>query len=153
VEARDVEFKTTDISEIVTDIWTAMLGFSVQLRTEPAAGEPPGLISARVTITGEWDGFLVVNCPEQLSREVATAMLQVEEEQLTLGTVFDAVGEVANMTAGNVKNLIEGLCRLTTPTVTDEADLSVPDEDSEKVFEAAFDCRDQAFSVTILQAA
>jgi hypothetical protein len=134
-----VEFKTTDISEIVTDIWTAMLGFPVQLRTEPAAGEPPGLISARVTITGEWDGFLVVNCPEQLSREVAT--------------VFDAVGEVANMTAGNVKNLIEGLCRLTTPTVTDEADLSVPDEDSEKVFEAAFDCRDQAFSVTILQAA
>src|SRR5205809_6170657 len=147
-----MEFKTTDISEIVTDIWTAMLGFPVQLRTEPTPGGPD-LISARVTITGEWDGFLVVNCPEQLSREVATAMLQVDEEQLTLGTVFDAVGEVANMTAGNVKNLIEGLCRLTTPTVTDEADLSVPDEDSEKVFEVAFDCHDQAFSVTILQAA
>ena len=147
-----MEFKTTDISEIVTDIWTAMLGFPVQLRTEPADGEP-GLVSARVTITGEWDGALVVNCPEHLSREVATAMLQVEDAQLTMGTVFDAVGEVANMTAGNVKNLIEGLCRLTTPMVTDEADLSVPDEDSEKVFEAAFDCRDQAFSVTILQAA
>ena len=147
-----MEFKTTDISEIVTDIWTAMLGFPVQLRTEPAAGGSD-LISARVTITGEWDGSLVVNCPERLSREVATAMLQLEDDQLTLGTVFDAVGEVANMTAGNVKNLIEGLCRLTTPTVTDETDLSVPDEDSEKVFEAAFDCRDQAFSVTILQAA
>jgi CheY-specific phosphatase CheX len=147
-----VEFKTTDINEIVTDIWTAMLGFPVQLRSEPAA-DAPDLISARVTITGEWDGSLVVNCPERLSREVATAMLQVEEEQLTMGTVFDAVGEVANMTAGNVKNLIEGLCRLTTPTVTDEGDLSVPDEDSEKVFEAAFDCRDQSFWVTILQAA
>ena len=95
----------------------------------------------------------MVNCPEQLSREVATAMLQTAEGDLTMGTVFDAVGEVANMTAGNVKNLIDGLCRLTTPTVTDESDLSVPDEDSEKVFEAAFDCRDQAFSVTILQAA
>jgi CheY-specific phosphatase CheX len=152
-----VEFKTTDINEIVTDIWTAMLGFPVQLRTHPAAGEPapgePGFISARVTITGEWDGSLVVNCPERLSRDVATSMLQLGDEQLTLGTVFDAVGEVANMTAGNVKNLIEGLCRLTTPAVTDEADLSVPDEDSEKVFEATFDCRDQAFSVTILQAA
>jgi CheY-specific phosphatase CheX len=147
-----VEFKTADISEIVTDIWTAMLGFPVQLRTEPATGGT-SLISARVTITGEWDGCLVVNCPEQLSREVATAMLQVEGDQLTLGTVFDAVGEVANMTAGNVKNLIQGLCRLTTPTVTDEADLSAPDPDREKVFEAAFDCRDQAFSVTILQAA
>lgn len=148
-----MEFKTTDISEIVTDIWTAMLGFPVQLRSEPAAADPAELISARVTITGEWDGSLVVNCPERLSREVATAMLQVNEADLTMGTVFDAVGEVANMTAGNVKNLIEGLCRLTTPTVTDENDLSVPDEDSEKVFEATFDCRDQAFSVTILQAA
>jgi len=147
-----VDFKTTDISEIVTDIWTAMLGFPVQLRTEPAADEA-GFISARVTITGEWEGCLVVNCPEQLSRDVATAMLQIGDDQLTLGTVFDAVGEVANMTAGNVKNLIEGLCRLTTPQVSDEEDLSVPNEDSEKVFEAAFDCREQAFSVTILQAA
>ena len=147
-----MEFKTTDISEIVTDIWTAMLGFPVQLRAEPAAG-PPSLISARVTITGEWEGCLVVNCPERLSRDVATAMLQVQDDQLTMGTVFDAVGEVANMTAGNVKNLIEGLCRLTTPHVTDQEDLSGPNEDSEKVFEAAFDCRDQAFSVTILQAA
>ena len=147
-----MDFKTTDISEIVTDIWTAMLGFPVQLRTEPAADEA-GFISARVTITGEWEGSLVVNCPEQLSRDVATAMLQIGDDQLTLGTVFDAVGEVANMTAGNVKNLIEGLCRLTTPQVSDEEDLSVPNEDSEKVFEAAFDCREQAFSVTILQAA
>ena len=57
-----MEFKTTDINEIVTDIWTAMLGFPVQLRTEPASADPTALISARVTITGEWDGPLV-NCP------------------------------------------------------------------------------------------
>jgi chemotaxis protein CheX len=151
-----MEFKDADINEIVTDIWTAMLGFPIQPRSGPAGeGNGDGVggtISARVTITGEWDGAVVVNCPESLSREVATAMLQNEDE-LTLGTVFDAVGEVANMTAGNVKNLIEGLCRLTPPTVTDEADLSLPDEDSEKVFEASFDCGAEAFTVSILEAA
>ena len=52
-----MEFKTTDISEIVTDIWTAMLGFPVELRTEPGSADPAELISARVTITGEWDGW------------------------------------------------------------------------------------------------
>ena len=148
-----MEFKPAEINEIVTDIWTAMLGFPIQARSEPASGVEASTISARVTVTGEWDGSLVLNCPEALSREVATAMLQVEGEELTLGSVFDAVGEVANMTAGNVKNLIPGLCRLTTPTVTDEADLSVPDDESAKVFEASFDCGTEAFSVVILEAA
>jgi CheY-specific phosphatase CheX len=149
-----VEFKNEEITEIVTDIWTAMLGFPIQSRSEPAGpGNEATTISARVTITGEWDGWVVVNCPETLSREVATAMLQDGDDDLTLGTVFDAVGEVANMTAGNVKNLIQGLCRLTPPQVTDETDLSVPDADSAKVFEASFDCGAEAFTVSILEAA
>ena len=33
-----MEFKTTDISEIVTDIWTAMLGFPVQPQDRAGAG-------------------------------------------------------------------------------------------------------------------
>jgi CheY-specific phosphatase CheX len=148
-----VEFKSGEINEIVTDIWTAMLGFPIQPKGEPVAVPGASTISARVTITGEWDGSLVLNCPQALSREVATSMLQIEDNQLTLGIVFDAVGEIANMTAGNVKNLISGLCRLTTPTVTDETDLSVPDPDSAKVFEASFDCGTEAFSVVILEAA
>jgi CheY-specific phosphatase CheX len=148
-----VEFKQADINEIVTDIWTAMLGFPIQPRSEPVSADESSTISARVTITGEWDGSLVLNCPDALGREVATAMLQVENDELTLGTVFDAVGEVANMTAGNVKNLITGLCRLTTPMVTDEADLSLADPDCAKVFEASFDCGTEAFSVVILEAA
>ena len=46
-----MDFKTTDISEIVTDIWTAMLGFPVELRTEPGSADPTAVISARVTIS------------------------------------------------------------------------------------------------------
>jgi CheY-specific phosphatase CheX len=141
-----VEFKNEEITEIVTDIWTAMLGFPIESRSEPAGpGNEATTISARVTITGEWDGWVVVNCPETLSREVATAMLQDGDDDLTLGTVFDALGEV--------KNLIQGLCRLTPPQVTDETDLSVPDADSAKVFEASFDCGAEAFTVSILEAA
>ena len=148
-----MEFQTSDITEIVTGIWTSMLGFPVEPRSDrPAFADESCMISARVLITGEWDGAVVLNCPEALGRKVASAMLQDENDQMTMGTVFDAVGEVTNMTAGNVKNLISGLCRLTTPKVTDEEDYSST-PDGRGVFEASFDCGDDAFSLYILEQA
>jgi len=148
-----MEFQSADITEIVTGIWTSMLGFPIETRGERATfDDESSVISARVLITGEWDGAVVINCPETLGRKVATAMLQDEDVQMTLGTVFDAVGEVTNMTAGNVKNIISGLCRLTTPNVTDEEDYSHT-QDGRSVFEASFDCGDEAFSLFILEQA
>jgi len=148
-----MEFQTADITEILTGIWTSMLGFPIEPRNDPAIFEDgASLISARVLITGEWDGAVVINCPEALGRKVATAMLQDENDQMTLGTVFDAVGEITNMTAGNVKNIISGLCRLTTPNVTDEEDYS-ESPDRHSVFAASFDCGDEAFALYILEQA
>ena len=148
-----MEFQTSDITEIVTGIWTSMLGFPIESRSEPPSFDDDAVrISARVLITGEWDGAVVVNCSEALGRRVATAMLQDESLEMTLGTVFDAVGEVTNMTAGNVKNLISGLCRLTTPKVTDEEDYSASAA-TQNVFQASFDCGDDAFSLFILEQA
>jgi len=148
-----MEFQAGDITEIVSGIWTSMLGFPIEPRSErPAFDEGSCMISARVLITGEWDGAVVINCTEELGRRVASEMLQDENVQMTLGTVFDAVGELTNMTAGNVKNLISGLCRLTTPKVTDEEDYS-DSPDGRSVFEASFDCGDDAFALYILEAA
>jgi len=148
-----MEFQSADITEIVTGIWTSMLGFPIEARGERATFDDEScVISARVLITGEWDGAVVINCPEALGRRVASAMLQDENDQMTLGTVFDAVGEVTNITAGNVKNLISGLCRLTTPNVTDEEDYSTS-PDGNGVFEASFDCGDEAFALFILEQA
>ena len=148
-----MEFQTGDITEIVSGIWTSMLGFPIEPRSErPAFDEDACVISARVLITGEWDGAVVINCTEELGRRVASEMLQDENVQMTLGTIFDAVGEVTNMTAGNVKNMISGLCRLTTPKVTDEEDYS-SSPDGRCVFEASFDCEDDAFALYILVAA
>ena len=148
-----MEFQGADITEIVTGIWTSMLGFPIEARDERATFDDAScVISARVLITGEWDGAVVLNCPEALGRKVASEMLQDENVQMTLGTIFDAVGEVTNMTAGNVKNMISGLCRLTTPNVTDEEDFSTS-PDGHCVFEASFDCEDDAFALYILEAA
>jgi CheY-specific phosphatase CheX len=58
----------------------------------------------------------MVRCPLTLAYVLTTAMFQGDEEA-TLVEVRDALGELTNMVAGNVKALLPGPSTLSLPTV------------------------------------
>ena len=51
-----MEFSAEHLGQIVSDIWTSMLGFPVQARSAPAEMNGTRHLSASVQISGGWDG-------------------------------------------------------------------------------------------------
>jgi chemotaxis protein CheX len=148
-----MEFSSEDLGQIVNDIWTSMLGFPVQARSAPAEMNGTRHLSASVQISGGWDGTVLVSCAEDLARKVAATMFDVDESTTTDDEIRDALGEVANMTAGNVKALVESYCRLSLPMVAEGRELAISIPGSRVVAQASFDCDDAPLTIEVYEKA
>jgi chemotaxis protein CheX len=89
---------------------------------EVSSQPPPekGLdITSVVGLAGQLCGVLTLRCSTQTAGRMAARMLGIEAEKAGK-EIWDAVGEICNMVAGNFKNKIAGLgdgCMLSVPTV------------------------------------
>lgn len=108
------------------EVFRLMLGYTLEV-----AGEPPeedGLdITSMVGLAGQLCGILTVRCSAKSAAHMASRMLGVDPEKAG-PEMWDAVGEICNMVAGNFKNKISGLgdgCLLSVPTVITGADYNV----------------------------
>ena len=146
-----MDFSTEALGQIVTDIWTSMLGFPVEARGEPIDVNGARHLSASVQISGGWEGTVLVSCPEGLAQRVAGVMF--DTESASDDEIRDALGEIANMTAGNVKALVESYCRLSLPMVAEGRELAISIPGSKVVAQATFDCGEDPLSVEVFEKA
>lgn len=84
-------------------------------------------ITSMVGLAGQLCGILSVRCSSKSAARMASRMLGIEAEKAG-PEMWDAVGEICNMVAGNFKNKITGLgdgCMLSVPTVITGAEYSL----------------------------
>ena len=62
--------------------------------------------SSRVDITGSFCGSVVVGCSNALARRLASQMFGLDESSISLDEIRDAISELANVVAGNLKVLM-----------------------------------------------
>ncbi len=123
-----------DIYESVLGIFQSMLGVEPQLKSlehEDEALHNQG-IAAIVGYTGETEGSVIFTCATDLAAKLAALMLMEDEIDPASADVDDAVGEIGNMIAGQLKNLVcEGgnEVQLSIPVIVREGNfrISVPD--------------------------
>lgn len=78
-------------------------------------------ISALVGLGGSCPGMVGVHIPDEFAKEVTAAMLGMEPDEIEgENDIHDAIGEVANMLAGEIKMMLSekgaDIC-LSTPTI------------------------------------
>ena len=104
------------VVQVSTDVWTCFLGAEDELHQ---AWEPRGPVGAgyvaSVTVSGEWNGHVILELPEDAADRAARAMVGVED--VSPADVTDAVGELVNMIGGNLKGLVPAPSRLGLPLV------------------------------------
>lgn len=139
-----------DLGEIVSAIWAEMLHLDVQTSFRPwrAAGSPPGL-TGRVELSGAWAGTISVDCSRDLARRLAGMMFGLNPIDLTGRELVDAMGELANITGGNIKALLPGPSVLSIPVVTDDDGPETERPDLPLVARASFDCEGHPFWVIV----
>lgn len=146
-----MQFYEAEICQYTESIWKSILGLDVKKTEEefcPPAGE--NIMAGCVHISGEWEGAVTLDCPIELAEKVASLMFQLTADELSPDLIQDALGELTNMTGGNIKSLLPEPCYLSLPAVTlAERGFKVPG--SELTSAVTFKCWGYKFKVSILK--
>lgn len=107
------------VTEIVSMVCSTTLGLDVTPGDEftPASGER--VMVGCVQITGAWSGAVLVSCRAEFARLAAMLIFGSNE---TPEEERDALGELSNMIAGNIKALLPSPSFLSLPTISDGVD-------------------------------
>lgn len=121
---------------------------------DSAGPGPIGGVLAMISLVGPWAGAGVVGCDEKMACRLAKSLLMCECPEVN-DDVLDAMGEVANMVIGTVKNSLEstvGAMSLGIPTVTFGKEFSTRSTLKETWSLVPFQCDGRELFVQILLA-
>jgi len=113
------------VDQVVDQVWNGYVGLGVV----PSDGPGPVL--------------LVITCEPELARRAGAALLGVEPS--SPGELLDTLGEITNITGGNLMGLLPGLPTMTLPSV---GPASEPGRQPDWLF--TYTCGDQAFTVALI---
>ncbi len=141
------------IAVLVDDIWMATLG----LPTRPAADDASGsssepTLDGIINIAGDWQGTVAVRVPKPLAARIAARMFRLGDTAPTLEDMQDALGEITNMTGGNIKALLPGHCFLSLPAVVEGRADTIRVPSSQVVTRVAFECEGFPAVVSLMTA-
>jgi len=104
-----------------------------------------------VQITGAWEGAVRVDCSSSLARMATSRFLGVTPDEVHIDQIRDAIGELANMSAGSLKPLVPPPCQLSLPTVADGSDYNFTIPHGIVLLASAFDYHGEPLKITVLQ--
>ena len=141
-----------EIFQITESIWESVLG--IQVRRRELTGLPAKeehTLAGCVQITGAWDGAVALHCDVDLARQVAALMFSMPSESISIEEVQDALGELVNMTGGNLKALLAEPCHLSLPAVVEGNNYTLRIPGSTPISQVAFECQGHPFLVTLVK--
>lgn len=115
-----------DLRDMMTELWTSMLGLSLDDQADPAAEPDLSWCAAVDILNGEQvAGTVMVRCGDELAERIAEALFGLPRSSASFGEVRDAMGEVANIVGGNVKGVLDAATVLGLPRTSRGADPAV----------------------------
>ena len=98
-----------NVAPVVDMVFRTMLGLKVEPYPMPWT-RPPDMVTAAVYFVGAWRGAVLLECTRQQARTFAQLLMSIEAPKTVDENVKDALGELANMLAGNLKSVLPRRC-------------------------------------------
>jgi len=141
------------VIDTVKNIWETTLG--LQVRLSPAIffnTEKYNWVKAEVDIVSEaWTGAVEVLCSRGMAQRAAAIMFRQPAQGISEDQLKDTVGELANITAGNVKQALPDLSTLTLPSADVVEAAQVVHPKGQLIKSMSFYCDNDIFSISIFQ--
>jgi chemotaxis protein CheX len=137
--------KPTDVSQMASDLFTAMLGMPFDPALIEACDISNDALQSFITIDGSWNAEFRIVVPQKLASLIACAMFGIDESELTCDEIFDALGEVVNVIGGNAKGIVDQDCNLSLPCIGKYEPVLNPCQWQT----LTYDCAGQPFTVLI----
>jgi chemotaxis protein CheX len=145
-----MELTDLDFADVVESVFSGMLGFELVRTHSDTAPEPGERFIGTVHISGSWSGSVVIECPEAFGRIVAASMFGSDPADVVDDELVDVIGELANMTGGNIKSLCVGESVLSLPTVVRGGDFRVVVPGTHLARSLAYESEGHVFQVRVL---
>lgn len=145
---------TAKIDAVSLDIWSSMVNIPLKLKgTALSKATRTGkTVTSSVQIVGTWNGAVCLEMDSHLASNATAALVGLTPNELSSDDVRDAAGELANMTAGGVKELMPQPCHISLPTVVMGTDFELSVPQGVLVYSSCFETEFGTFSVTLVEA-
>jgi CheY-specific phosphatase CheX len=139
-----------DVREVTTSVWSTVSELDL-LPSDPAAvpDAAAAVMAGCVHVTGAFTGAIALLCSDGLARRVAAGIFDVESALVTLEQTQDAIGELVNMTGGNIKALLPEPSMLSLPAVAQGMEFTARVPGSRVLSRVAFACAGELLVVTV----
>jgi len=138
------------ISCLMEEIWSTMLSLDLQrLDHEPDNHSEDGTLTGCVHISGAWEGAAVLCCSTQLARQVTSIMFGTAE--VSMEEVCDAIGELTNITAGQIQPLLPQPSELSLPSVVEGLNYRLNIPKSSLLSQVSLECQGQPITIKVVQ--
>lgn len=140
------------------ELSTAVVGdvFALMLQSEATASEEPDdetnyPVAVTVYFAGEWRGTLLVELDYELAFTITETMEDVQRPETVDTYVRDALGELVNMFAGNLKPLLPDGTVMAMPSVTHGGEFSIQCVGAKTSSSIPFDSPHGPFRLTLVE--
>jgi CheY-specific phosphatase CheX len=134
-----MQFLEEEIRQVTETVFETVLGITLT-RHAAVPPMPTRTVGGCVQFTGAWEGAVTLEVSAEFARAAAATMFGMDAAQASISDTRDAIGELTNMTGGNVKALLPEPCRLSLPTVSEGEDVTSHVHGGTNITTVAFDC-------------
>jgi len=113
-----------DMARIVVSVFQTMLHLDAAPAKSTWTPAPDGLTAA-IYFAGAWKGAVLLECTRPQAFEFTHRLMSIETPTTVNDDVRDALGELANMLAGNLKSVLPHGIDLSMPSVVGGTDYSL----------------------------
>jgi hypothetical protein len=125
-----MKISCTEVDEVFRSVMDLTLRLQAdELKSAAGVEGLPQMVRAEISFKGAWKGQVMLQIEPALAREMAALMMCKDPEETADTETFDAVGELANIIAGNLRPLMPGYRAMTLPRVTQEELRTMPKAD------------------------
>jgi chemotaxis protein CheX len=116
-EATATSVQPAALVGMVAEVIGGMVGAECATSLSPVATSASSGYTACVSFTGAWEGTVMVHCADEMATAMTASLFGMEVDDVAPDEVGDAVGELANILAGNIKRLLPEPTILSVPSV------------------------------------
>lgn len=148
--AADLRCYEDATSQIVQNVFQTMLETDTW-PAEDSSARPGHPVVGAVYFAGSWKGAVLLECERQQTFILTAKLMSIEAPHEVDDDVRDAMGEVTNMIAGNLKSLLPSGTALSMPSVVEGSDFTLRVIGQNGSVRLALGSSHGMFSVTLVQ--
>jgi len=144
------EFLRDEFTSAFLRVWDTSVGYPLTCEDLGTQFDmSTGWIAGVVWMGGSWTGSVTLVMPKLLARRMTATLLDERLETISDDQIEDALRELTNMSAGNLKSALPGQMGLSTPGIFEVSKLSDLVNEFATVISLCYRCEGEAIIVEL----